>query len=575
MSVEPSELLSEVWTRWQGQVINATFPLGRLLGSSDHSGVFLTRSGARGPADVAIKLVPTNRALAELLLPRWKRAGSLAHPNLLPLLQWGGCQLEGLPYLYGLMECADQTLAQLLTHRALTDEEARELLLPTLDALAFLHRQDLVQGQLKPTNILVVGDQLKLASDTARRLSEGATSTHPPTAYDPPEARQGSTSPADDVWALGVTLCEALTRRLPSGLSESGEAPVLPADFSPAFRDIVTRCLSLNPHDRPGLKELAAFARGQSAESAPGTTRELTALAPTEPPTNEPLTDEPVGPETMAAGGGRVEAATAQPTTPGTVTIEAMTPEPTSSETVTIEAIDPEALTGETVTIEAISPEALTGESMTAEARTPEPLTAEAVTLSEPRPAAPATAQVASNDGWTGPRDEEDEEAPVQRPASLGAILGLLVIIGVVWAGVRMLSGHSAPAPPLPAVQAPVAPAAEAAAAPVSAGSISREAASEATRSSVHEVIPDVPAGARRSVRGHIKVWVRLIVNRDGSVFAATPDRTGSSRYFERLALEASKKWTFPPVDAPSQRLVQIRFDFSREGVTARAVPLR
>lgn len=48
MSVEPTELMNEVWTRWQGYVINGVFPLGRLLGCSDHSGVFLTRSAAPG-----------------------------------------------------------------------------------------------------------------------------------------------------------------------------------------------------------------------------------------------------------------------------------------------------------------------------------------------------------------------------------------------------------------------------------------------------------------------------------------------------------------------------------------------
>src|SRR5262249_54123601 len=47
MSVEASELTSEVWTRWQGHVINGVFPLGRYLGCSDHSGVFLTRSAPR------------------------------------------------------------------------------------------------------------------------------------------------------------------------------------------------------------------------------------------------------------------------------------------------------------------------------------------------------------------------------------------------------------------------------------------------------------------------------------------------------------------------------------------------
>ena len=180
-------------------------------------------SATPGPSEVAIKLVPTDRALAESQLPRWKKAGSLAHPHLLGLLQWGGCQLDGLPYLYVVMEYADQTLAQLLQHRALTDDEVREMLRPTLDVLAFLHGQDLVQGQLKPANILVVGDRLKLASDTIRRVSEGTVSLNAPTAYDPPEVRHGSNSTAGDIWALGVTLLEALTGRPPSGLGEPGE----------------------------------------------------------------------------------------------------------------------------------------------------------------------------------------------------------------------------------------------------------------------------------------------------------------------------------------------------------------
>jgi hypothetical protein len=62
MSVEPSELTTEVWTRWQGYVINGVFPLGRYLGCSDHSGVFLTKAAQRGLSEVAIKLVPADRA---------------------------------------------------------------------------------------------------------------------------------------------------------------------------------------------------------------------------------------------------------------------------------------------------------------------------------------------------------------------------------------------------------------------------------------------------------------------------------------------------------------------------------
>jgi TonB family protein len=90
----------------------------------------------------------------------------------------------------------------------------------------------------------------------------------------------------------------------------------------------------------------------------------------------------------------------------------------------------------------------------------------------------------------------------------------------------------------------------------------------------LHEAIPDVPLSARRTVRGHIKVWIRVIVNQDGSVFAATTDRAGSSKYFQRLALEAAEQWTFTPSDTPARRLMQVRFDFSRDGTTGHAVRL-
>ena len=49
MSVEPGEPMGEIWTRWQGHVINGTFPLGHYLGGSDHSGVFVTESAALTP----------------------------------------------------------------------------------------------------------------------------------------------------------------------------------------------------------------------------------------------------------------------------------------------------------------------------------------------------------------------------------------------------------------------------------------------------------------------------------------------------------------------------------------------
>jgi TonB family protein len=90
----------------------------------------------------------------------------------------------------------------------------------------------------------------------------------------------------------------------------------------------------------------------------------------------------------------------------------------------------------------------------------------------------------------------------------------------------------------------------------------------------LREVIPDVSKSAARTIRGHIKVSVRAVVSADGTVSGVSADRSGASGYFRRLAEEAAKKWTFAPTPAGPQRLMQIRFDFTRDGATGHAVPL-
>jgi TonB family protein len=88
-------------------------------------------------------------------------------------------------------------------------------------------------------------------------------------------------------------------------------------------------------------------------------------------------------------------------------------------------------------------------------------------------------------------------------------------------------------------------------------------------------VIPDVPRSAQKTIRGTVRVSVRVIVDREGTVLAATADDPGPSRYFERLAIQASKKWTFAPTDSEEQRIMLVRFNFTRAGTIARANSLQ
>ena len=277
--------MTEDWTKWQNLVINGVFPLRRFLGRSDHSVVFLTEHRSQQLPNAAIKLVPADPKLAEAQLARWKTAASLSHAHLIRLLDSGRCELGGQQFIFVVMEYAEETLAQILPHRALTPDEVRELLFPTLDALAFLHRQGYVQGQLKPPNFLVVNDQLKLASDNIRPAGQPTASTAKLSLYDPPEAKDGKSSAAGDIWGLGRVIVEALTQMPPAWPDQASDAVSLPATLPPTYADIVRRCLSRNPAGRPTISELEAqikAAQHASAVSvAPSVVREAPAHAPT------------------------------------------------------------------------------------------------------------------------------------------------------------------------------------------------------------------------------------------------------------------------------------------------------
>ena len=105
-----------------------------------------------------------NPGSAESQLSRWKQAAALSDPHLIQkLFQSGRCRLNGTEYIYAVMEYADENLSQVLPQRSLTPEEARDMLGPTLDALAYLHDSGFAHTRLKPANILAVNDQLKVS----------------------------------------------------------------------------------------------------------------------------------------------------------------------------------------------------------------------------------------------------------------------------------------------------------------------------------------------------------------------------------------------------------------------------
>jgi TonB family protein len=258
--------MNEEWKQWEGRTVDGIFTLKRYLGGSDHTAVFLTdkQSAAREGKSAAIKLIPADASDAERQLARWQAAGKLDHPNLIRVFDAGRSDLDGVALLYVVEEYAEENLAQILPERALTAEEVRMMLPPLLGALRYVHGKGFVHGRIQPSNILAIGDQVKLSSDSVGAAGEMKVAAS--AAYEPPEAATGADSAAGDVWRLGMTLVEVLTQRLPDWDRSKAGAPEIPAAVPEPFREIAGRCLQVDPAQRWTMAEMAArLETGQSA----------------------------------------------------------------------------------------------------------------------------------------------------------------------------------------------------------------------------------------------------------------------------------------------------------------------
>ena len=274
--------MSETWKRWEGGTVDGRFPLQSYLGCSDHSAVFLTQGGAGDSGKAAIKLIAADPAGAGDQLLRWEAAGELTHPNLIRIFSRGRCELEGTELLYVVMEYAEENLSQILPERALTAEEARAMLPPILRALQCVHDKGFVHGHIQPSNILALGDDVKLSSDALRVPDERRSVEEATGAYDPPEAATGAISTPADVWQLGMTLIEVLTQRLPVWDRVGPSAPEVPVAVPEPFREIAKHCLQVDAGKRWTVGEISdrlQSARTVTASAQPAKMASATAIS--------------------------------------------------------------------------------------------------------------------------------------------------------------------------------------------------------------------------------------------------------------------------------------------------------
>jgi len=557
-----------------GQLVDGRFPLRKLLGVSQNSAVFLTDLPNDRPSEpapeAAIKLIPEDPDTAEQQLERWKTAAALSDPGLLRILHFGRSAVDGSPCLFVVMELASENLGELLPQRALTPEEASGMMAQVLATLDFLHQKGLVHGGVRPSNILAKRDVIKLSPDRILKAGESATAWPVAAPYAPPES---VLFPASDVWSLGISLYETLTQYLPK--ADSNGHYVLPQLPSP-FAEVIRGALLADPTERITLDNVRAaldpsYIPRPKPVAAPTPEALVDAVAAPVAPKPEPVAAEPplaAAAQASAAGAvaSRVSQAAALPSVdPFSLPLSPLSPSaerpkapshiPVSSlpnVNVTIKAprrvAEPRASGGplKYFVIGAV------GTLVLAALIVPRMLRNTADTSASSSPAATAKSGSHSASVSKAPAPVVSEKAAVapSKPADP-----------------RPAANESAP----PKDTTPLAPAAP----PLSkrpaasSGPVVPPASSGAAEV-LHQAVPDVSSKARSTIRGTVRINVRVKLNPDGSVSSAELDSPASSQFFANIALKAARDWRFAPSSAPSALL---RFDFTNSGSNAYLVP--
>ena len=514
--------MTEASKHWEGQSVAGVFPLRQYLGESDHSAVFLTEYGEGEPQKAAIKLVSADPSTAEPRLSNWKLAAQLSHPNLLRLFRTGRCSLEGNELLYLVMEFAEENLAEILPQRALNGDETRDMLCPVLDALEYLHGKGFTHGDLKPANILASGDSLKLSSDTISRIGEPQVEARKAGVYDPPEAVSGLLTPATDVWSLGMTLVEVMTQRLPDWQPGSQREPVVPATMAAPFQEIARQCLRLEPHRRIGIADIAArlnaraVAATASASVLASVPSAAHAAAQVSTATPKPVSSPPVPPRATA----RMQTSPHRPPP-----YRGSGTRPRFIIPLTLGALAFAAI----VTVPRIlthRPGTQSTQAVATEKQARQPATER-----QGGSGVPARTKVT-------PELEPEVSETAKTSASAMQQATKRAAQPIAPSAVKTTREKEPPSPEPALTRSPVS---EGVAKPTTMGR------SSAKGEVLDQILPDVSQKARDTIRGSVRVGIKVHVDPAGNVSDAELDSPGPSKYFADLALQAARKWAFTP----------------------------
>jgi eukaryotic-like serine/threonine-protein kinase len=253
------------WTRLQGTILEGGYQLETILAAEESGATFKVRVLGDAAANAFAKLFVATASEAEEQTAAWESTRRCQDQHLAAPLGAGQTQVEVATLAYVVLKRPDETLDAAVRERALTKEEAGDVLLALIRGMDELHSHGLVHGCISPEQILALGESIKLSTECVRRAGVAPTLQLPRARYRAPESVGANVTASADIWCMGATLVEILTQqRCEENCIE--QAASLPAPFDVIAR----RCLDPDPEGRINTGQVEALFRGRTARPVAG-----------------------------------------------------------------------------------------------------------------------------------------------------------------------------------------------------------------------------------------------------------------------------------------------------------------
>ena len=224
--------------------------------------------------------IASDAALRERFLREARAAGSLQHPNVLTIYDFG----EADDHLFIAMEFVEGSdLSEMMERAEPVSLALRlEIIIDSLHGLAYAHAHGLVHRDIKPANIRITPENRAKIMDfgiahlPSSELTQSGVMIGTPQYMAPEQVVGGAITPATDIFAVGTVLYELLTGTKPF----SGETPhaVLFNVVSKNPRPLRELVPSLPPKLDPILAKALAKEPAARYQTALGMAKDLAAV---------------------------------------------------------------------------------------------------------------------------------------------------------------------------------------------------------------------------------------------------------------------------------------------------------